>query len=80
MIQTVGLNDLFAALFDAYGDGVSVEFVEMDDREKAESSGTVEGMEFRLVRDQFFILETGLAPGAHREKDLEQVAFTRRPE
>lgn len=72
MLLTVDLNALFDTLFDAYDDGVIVEFAEMDEREKAESTEAVEGL--RAVRERFHILETGLPTGVRRRKDLEQAA------
>lgn len=73
MLLTVDLNVLLDTLFDAYGDGVIVEFAGMDEREKAESSDAVEGL--RAVRDRFRIYEAGPPPfGARRREDLEQAA------
>lgn len=70
MLLTVELNALFATLFKAYGDGVSVEFAEMDERGKAESTEAVDGL--RAVRERFQIFETGLPAGTRRRKDLEE--------
>jgi hypothetical protein len=72
MLLTVDLNALLDTLFDAYGDGVIVEFAEMNEREKAESIDAVEGL--RAVRDRFRIYDVGSPSGARRREDLEQAA------
>jgi hypothetical protein len=72
MLLTVDLNALLGTLFDAYGDGVTVEFAEMSERERAESIDQVEGV--RAVRDRFRIFEAGPPSGVRRWEDLEQAA------
>jgi hypothetical protein len=72
MLLTVDLNALFDTLFDAYVDDLIVEFVEMNDQEKAASTDEVEGL--RAVRERFHLLETGLPTGVRRRKDLEKAA------
>lgn len=74
MLLTVDLESLFMTLFDAYGDGVKIEFSEMDEREKGESSEIVEGG-IRAVRERFQIIEKMVQSEARRRKDLEQLAI-----
>ncbi len=75
MLLTVDANALFAALFDAYGDEVAVEFKPMNEMERRESTDETKGL--RLVRDRFRVFEVSDSDVITRRPDIEQTAVSR---
>jgi hypothetical protein len=73
MLLTFDMNALFMALFDTYGEDVTVEFVSMNERERRESIDEEGGIP--VVRDRFQVFETGEPHEMQRRTDVEQIAI-----
>ena len=73
MLITVDIPTLLDALFDAYGDDVSVEFVAMSESERRESTDAAGAVP--AVRDRFQVFDIQQASGPRRRSDLERVAI-----
>jgi hypothetical protein len=73
MLLTVDLNTLTSALFDAYGEDVTIEFVAMSEAQRTES--TQNSQLVHLVQDRFQIFELRAATNRLRRPDIEQKAI-----